>query len=60
MNSGKLAGEVQHCLLPETLPKVEGIDIAGRNRQCDEVGGDCYDFWENEYDKSFSVVVGEI
>jgi sigma-B regulation protein RsbU (phosphoserine phosphatase) len=56
----ELAGEVQRRLLPETSPNVEGIDIAGRNRQCDEVGGDYYDFLENGYDKSFSVVVGDI
>lgn len=34
-----LAGEVQKSLLPSKMPQVNGLDIAGRNVSCDEIGG---------------------
>lgn len=57
-----LAGEVQKSLLPQEKPDVKGLDIAGRNVSCDEIGGDYYDFiWRHEVGKGpFSVVVGDI
>jgi sigma-B regulation protein RsbU (phosphoserine phosphatase) len=57
-----LAGEVQKSLLPQDKPRVQGLDIAGRNVSCDEIGGDYFDFlWRREPDKGpFSVVVGDI
>lgn len=57
-----LAGEVQRGLLPQESPKVHGLDIAGRNVCCDEVGGDYYDFFlqQDGVGKSFSVAVGDI
>ncbi len=57
-----LAGEVQKSLLPQDRPDVKGLDIAGRNVSCDEIGGDYYDFlWRHEVGKGpFSVVVGDI
>lgn len=57
-----LAGEVQKSLLPQSKPKVHGLDIAGRNVSCDEIGGDYFDFlWRRENpDGPFSVVVGDI
>jgi len=57
-----LAGEVQKSLLPQDKPKVQGLDIAGRNVSCDEIGGDYFDFlWRRESKKGpFSVVVGDI
>jgi sigma-B regulation protein RsbU (phosphoserine phosphatase) len=57
-----LAAEVQKSLLPQTKPQVQGLDIAGRNISCDEIGGDYFDFlWQQEYpDAYFSVVVGDI
>jgi len=57
-----LAGEVQKSLLPQTKPQVQGLDIAGRNISCDEIGGDYFDFlWRQEYPNAyFSVVVGDI
>lgn len=39
-----LAAEVQKSLLPGETPRLKGVDIAGRNISCDEVGGDYYDF----------------
>jgi sigma-B regulation protein RsbU (phosphoserine phosphatase) len=57
-----LAGEVQKSLLPQNQPHVQGLDIAGRNVSCDEIGGDYYDFlWRRDSKKGpFSVVVGDI
>ncbi|MGH7179416.1 MAG: SpoIIE family protein phosphatase, partial [Tepidisphaeraceae bacterium] len=39
-----LATQIQQSLLPEKLPKVPGLDIAGNSRFCDSTGGDYYDF----------------
>jgi sigma-B regulation protein RsbU (phosphoserine phosphatase) len=57
-----LAGEVQKSLLPQEKPMVPGLDIAGRNVSCDEIGGDYFDFlWRRDSKKGpFSVVVGDI
>ncbi len=57
-----LAGEVQKSLLPQSKPDVQGLDIAGRNVSCDEIGGDYFDFiWRRENpDGPFSVAVGDI
>jgi sigma-B regulation protein RsbU (phosphoserine phosphatase) len=57
-----LAGEVQKSLLPQDKPLIQGLDIAGRNISCDEIGGDYFDFlWKRDTKKGpFSVVVGDI
>ena len=39
-----LAMEVQQRLLPQSQPKVPGLDIFGKSVYCDETGGDYYDF----------------
>jgi sigma-B regulation protein RsbU (phosphoserine phosphatase) len=41
-----VAMEVQQNLLPQKIPKIKGLDIAGRSIYCDETGGDLYDFLE--------------
>ena len=38
------AAEIQRRLLPESAPKVAGLDLAGYNAACRTVGGDYYDF----------------
>lgn len=57
-----LAGEVQKSMLPHEKPRIKGLDIAGRNVSCDEIGGDYYDFlWQRESTEGpLSVVVGDI
>jgi len=57
-----LAGEVQKSLLPQEKPIVNGLDIAGRNVSCDEIGGDYFDFlWRHNSRKgSVGIVVGDI
>ena len=58
----ELAGEVQRGLLPDRPPLVPGVEIAGRNIPCDEVGGDYFDYlWdENNAENKLSIVVGDI
>ncbi|NNK56888.1 MAG: SpoIIE family protein phosphatase [Desulfofustis sp.] len=58
----ELAGEVQRGLLPDQPPIVPGVEMAGRNVPCDEVGGDYFDFlWdESNGNKRLSIVVGDI
>ncbi len=57
-----LAGEVQRSLLPRQAPRLNGLDVAGRNISCDEIGGDYFDFlWQaNIPDSPFTAVVGDI
>ncbi len=57
-----LAGEVQRSLLPQQAPQVNGLDVAGRNISCDEIGGDYFDFlWRAGTPESpFTIVVGDI
>ena len=39
-----MADKVQQSLLPQEMPRVPGLDIAGESRYCDLAGGDYYDF----------------
>ena len=57
-----LAGEVQKSLLPQDNPNIHGLDIAGKNISCDEIGGDYFDFlWGHATNNGpFSVIVGDI
>lgn len=42
----ELASQIQHHLLPQHAPKVEGFDLFAGADYCDETGGDYYDFVE--------------
>jgi sigma-B regulation protein RsbU (phosphoserine phosphatase) len=57
-----LAGEVQKGLLPQEIPEIEGLDVAGRTLSCDEIGGDYFDFLGGRDcpQDSFSLVVGDV
>ena len=57
-----LAQEVQQNLLPRTMPRVPGFDIAGESVYCDETGGDYYDFISEEKEtfRKFALVVGDV
>ena len=39
-----LARSIQHSLLPDSVPEIEGFEIAGWNQPADQTGGDYYDF----------------
>lgn len=57
-----LAAEVQRSLLPERAPRIPGLDIAGRNQPCEEIGGDYFDYlWDAAAAEGpFSLVIGDI
>ncbi len=40
----RLARGVQLTMLPESPPKIEGLDIAAKIEFCDDIGGDLFDF----------------
>jgi sigma-B regulation protein RsbU (phosphoserine phosphatase) len=42
----ELARAIQQNLLPGTAPKLDGLELAGNCKYCDETGGDYYDFIE--------------
>ena len=44
----EIAREVQQRLFPQNIPRIPGIDLAGRCRPALEVGGDYYDLIEME------------
>jgi sigma-B regulation protein RsbU (phosphoserine phosphatase) len=57
-----LAVEIQKSLLPQNNPQIRGLDIAGKNVTCDEIGGDYFDYLlglgcSNNH---FDVVVGDV
>ena len=58
----QLAAEVQKGLLPETVPLIEGLDIAGKSIPCEEVGGDYFDYITRSIDgtSNLSVIIGDI
>ena len=57
-----LAAEVQKSLLPQYGVDLPGLDVAGRNVSCDEIGGDYFDFLDQkDYPNApLSIVVGDI
>ena len=57
-----LAAEVQKSLLPQYGAHVPGLDVAGKNVSCDDIGGDYFDFLEQkDYPNApLSIVVGDI
>ncbi|MCP4297293.1 MAG: serine/threonine-protein phosphatase, partial [Proteobacteria bacterium] len=56
-----LAGEVQKSLLPQSQPEINGFDIAGKSKSCDEIGGDYYDFiMQGKTSGQVNVVIGDI
>ncbi len=40
----RLAGHVQRHLIPDSVPDISGLDLAGQYVPCYDVGGDFYDF----------------
>ena len=55
----EIAREVQERLFPQNYPKVAGLDIAGRCRPAQGVGGDYYDFLELP-DGSLGIGIGDV
>ena len=57
-----VAMEVQQNLLPLEMPKIPGLDIAGRSIYCDETGGDFYDFLKirRQHSECLGIAVGDV
>ncbi len=54
----KIAGAVQKRMLPEETPKHPNIDLAGRYRPSQEIGGDFYDLFDVR--SQIGVLVGDV
>ena len=54
-----IAKEVQHKLLPQSLPMVEGLTLAASSVSAQEVGGDYYDFVQLD-DRRLAFIVGDV
>jgi phosphoserine phosphatase RsbU/P len=57
-----LAAEIQRSFLPQKSPQVRGLEIAGKNIPCEEIGGDYFDYlFGDERSEGFlNVVVGDV
>lgn len=59
----ELAANIQSNLFPATLPKLEGFDLAARNRPAQTCGGDYYDaieFSSDEKSSSYLICVADV
>ena len=57
-----IAKEVQQHLLPQHVPDIEGLDIAGRSIYCEETGGDYFDYLPvaKTGQRKIKIVVGDV
>ncbi len=55
-----IAREIQAGLLPETPPRIPGLDLSGRCVPARNVGGDYYDFLPDADGKEVSVLVADV
>ncbi len=55
----QIASTIQETLIPEHAPNWPGIDIAGRNRSANQVGGDYFDYVESD-DGTPLVVIADV
>ena len=54
-----VARSIQQGLLPATVPKINGFDIAGWNKPADETGGDYFD-WQQLADGRVAVTIADV
>ncbi len=55
----ELARELQFRLLPQTLPKLENLEIAARSIPARAIGGDLYDFVSYSLSRT-AIIVGDV
>ncbi len=55
----ELAANIQKKLIPDTAPRLNGYQIAGKNVTAQTVGGDCYDFIKMD-DQRWAICLGDI
>lgn len=56
----EIAREVQFTLLPQTPPRVSGLDLGGHCRPAAGIGGDYYDFIPLEGERAVGLAIGDI
>jgi phosphoserine phosphatase RsbU/P len=56
----EIAREVQFTLLPQTPPRIAGLDLAGHCRPAAGIGGDYYDFLLLEGERAIGLAIGDI
>lgn len=54
-----VARSIQQSLLPNTMPEIEGFEIAGWNQPADQTGGDYYD-WQTLPDGKVVVALADV
>ncbi|WP_197440560.1 SpoIIE family protein phosphatase [Polystyrenella longa] len=54
-----IARSVQQNLLPQSAPKMKGIDLAGRSQSSDTVGGDYFDYLQLGKNR-LGIVIGDV
>jgi serine phosphatase RsbU (regulator of sigma subunit) len=54
-----IARKIQLASLPQTTPKIQGIDVSGLSIPALEVGGDFYDYLIGK-DRNLSIVLGDV
>ncbi|MCB0191147.1 MAG: GAF domain-containing protein [Anaerolineae bacterium] len=54
-----IAHEIQETLLPQFIPQIPGLDIAGRIEPARQVGGDFFHFFSTE-DEELGVAIGDV
>ncbi len=55
----EIAREVQHKLLPNEMPKIEGFQIEGICQSAQEVGGDYFDFFKID-ENCLGIVIADV
>jgi serine phosphatase RsbU (regulator of sigma subunit) len=55
----EIARKIQLASLPQNIPQVKGLDIAGASLPAMEVGGDFYDYLETDSQK-ITAVIGDV
>jgi serine phosphatase RsbU (regulator of sigma subunit) len=54
------AHQMQMSLMPETAPKIEGLEIAGRCIPASTVSGDFFDYLEGKSDNEVAIVIADV
>lgn len=55
----KIVSDIQHSLLPQTLPKIPGMDLAVHYQTTQRAGGDYYDFFALE-DGRWGIFIADV
>lgn len=55
----QIAGKIQQAILPQRLPHIENLDLAGTSRPCYTVGGDFFDLLKLN-DHQLGVCIGDV